>query len=65
MNQYFLCPKCKKHLVKYSPEQFVCPKCRTIYGVAKKQQYTMRFINFVILAAMILGIAVGIINSFI
>ena len=62
MKQYFLCPKCKKRLVKYGPEQYACTKCKSLYGVRKSQQYTMRFLNFIIILAGVIGLLVGLGN---
>lgn len=64
MKQYLLCPKCRHRLAKYGPEKYACTYCRTLYGVAKKRQYTMRFLNFVIMVGAFAGLTVALANSF-
>lgn len=55
MKQYFLCPKCKKRLIKSGREQFMCKKCKSYYRVPNYQRIAVWFANTVIVIAMIAG----------
>ena len=59
MKQYFICPNCKKRLIKSGREQYMCKKCKALYRVPNYQRITALMFNAVIIVGIILGISVA------
>ena len=59
MKQYFLCPKCKKKLIRVGKEQYQCKKCKAIYKVPNYQRISMLVINGIIAISAILSLLIA------
>ena len=60
MKQYFLCPKCKKKLLRTDKERYQCKKCKSIYRVPNYQRISMIAVNIVIIIAAGLSLLIAI-----